>query len=85
MLARLGNVLCWLGCIVAGPIIAVYGFVTYMEPYHPDKFGMGLFVVAIAFAVWLVGWRDVDWFSERQGNIRKSWRPSKKDGDAPRD
>jgi uncharacterized membrane protein len=55
MLARLGNVLYWLSCIVAGLIIAVYAYVTYMEPYHPDQFGMGIFVVAIAFAVWLVG------------------------------
>jgi hypothetical protein len=54
MLTRLGNVLYWLGCIVAGLIIAADGYDFYMEGADHYKGGY-VFIAVIAFAVWFVG------------------------------
>lgn len=53
MLARLGNVLYWLGCIVAGLIIVADGWDYYMEGTQ-DK-GAYVFIAVIALVVWVVG------------------------------
>jgi hypothetical protein len=56
MLARLGNALYWLGCIIAG-LIVIYAGVIYSTEGYARSEDTGLLVVfaLMAFAVWLVG------------------------------
>jgi hypothetical protein len=57
MLARLGNVLYWAGCIVAG-LIVIYAGVIYSTEGYARSEGAGLLVVfaLMAFAVWPIGY-----------------------------
>lgn len=56
MLARLGNVLYWLGCIVA-VLIAAAGFMPYWSEGYARKDGVGVTIasVVIALIAWVVG------------------------------
>jgi hypothetical protein len=61
MLARLGDVLYWLGCIAA-VMVAIYNAKLWNEARHllpwydPEALLVGLLVVLVpAFVVWLIG------------------------------
>jgi hypothetical protein len=56
MLARLGHLLYWLGCIFAG-LTVIYAGVIYSTEGYARSEGAGLLVVfaLMAFAVWLIG------------------------------
>jgi hypothetical protein len=56
MAGRIGNVLYWFGCIVAG-LIAVAGMAVYLAEGHSRSDGIGVtvgFFIA-AFIAWLIG------------------------------
>jgi hypothetical protein len=55
MAGRIGNVLYWLGCIVAGLSVLV-GVAAYVEEHNKSGglFVTGFFIV-VALVVWLVG------------------------------
>jgi hypothetical protein len=54
MLARLGNVIYWIGCIAAG-ITVVTGAFEALSGAFPSPWYF-LIVVLIAAVVWLMGW-----------------------------
>jgi hypothetical protein len=55
MLARLGRVLYWLGCIIASVIVALDAYMWVMIWQQQGELGYSIFFVVIAFLVWLVG------------------------------
>jgi hypothetical protein len=56
MAGRLGKVLYWLGCIIAG-LTAFIGILIYTYEGYGRKDGLIVtgFVLVIAFAIWLIG------------------------------
>jgi hypothetical protein len=56
MVARLGNVLYWLGCILAGLFI-VGGVAEWFGEarYRPDGYGIIIGFAVVAFIIWLIG------------------------------
>ena len=56
MLARLGNVLYWLGCIVAA-LLVIGGFALWFSEgrYRPDGYNVLIGFGVVAFVVWLIG------------------------------
>ena len=56
MAGRLGKVLYWLGCIIAG-LTAVIGILIYTSEGYGRKDGPIVtgFVLVVAFAIWLIG------------------------------
>jgi hypothetical protein len=54
MLARLGDVLFWLGCILAA-IVVVWGAVFYFSGDGADDPYLFSLVAVAAFAVWVIG------------------------------
>lgn len=56
MLARLGDVLYWLGCIIAAVVTATGGFIWFVEGRNrADGLIMFSFFIICAIAVWLIG------------------------------
>jgi hypothetical protein len=54
MLARLGNTLYWLGCIVGALLIGLGSWVWFLRT-HPGDVGTAIILTALAIAVWLIG------------------------------
>lgn len=57
MIGRLGNVLYWLGCIIAG-LIAILAVYAYIMEGHSKSDGLGLTVAffVAALVAWIFGW-----------------------------
>jgi hypothetical protein len=55
MLARLGKVLYWLGCIIASVIVALDAFMWLTIWQQQGELGYFILFAVIAFLVWLVG------------------------------
>jgi hypothetical protein len=53
-MARLGNVIYWLGCIAAGIILVGGAFEAVSGAFHSPWYF--LIIVLIAAIMWLVGW-----------------------------
>jgi uncharacterized membrane protein YvlD (DUF360 family) len=56
MTARLGNVLYWLGCIVAA-LVMVLGVAEYVMEGHSRSDGVWIFLgfIVVAFIAWIIG------------------------------
>ena len=54
MLARLGDVLYWLGCILAA-IVVVWGGVFAFRGEHADDPYLFCVVAVAAFSIWVIG------------------------------
>jgi hypothetical protein len=52
--ARLGNVLYWIGCIVAGIIVAAGAFETALGAFPSPWYFLFLFFIAAI--IWFTGW-----------------------------
>src|SRR5262245_12846170 len=55
MLARLGNVLYWLGCIAAVVIVGFAGIVYFSEGQRPSDLPVVVVLGVIAAVAWLIG------------------------------
>jgi hypothetical protein len=56
MLARLGNVLYWLGCIVAVAVLSLDVALWIGESdRRSSEIGLFVFVAVVAVAIWLIG------------------------------
>jgi hypothetical protein len=54
MLARLGNALYWLGCIVGALLIGLGSWVWFLRT-HPGDVETVIILTVLAIAVWLIG------------------------------
>lgn len=54
MLARLGNVVYWLGCILAAATVAFWVVLVHTTNDGRDAFGVALFAI-VAVGFWLIG------------------------------
>jgi hypothetical protein len=55
MLSRLGNVLYWLGCVIAAPFAAAAIYMQLLGNLTPNDKIVPLFLAGIAIIVWVVG------------------------------
>jgi hypothetical protein len=55
MLARLGTILYWLGCLVALLIMTIVAAFLVLPDPRPDNWSMATSDLGLALAVWLTG------------------------------